>query len=178
VPDSSLSPAARPSAPSGVLVRRATVADRDDVWPLVRELPRHDPEREAFERSFGPLLAALDTYFAVAELPDDGVVGYLLANRHLTFASNGVVCRVEEVAVRPSHRRQGIGRVLLEAAEAWAAKVGARRVGLATGLSKEFYVSGGYVETAGFFTKHVDAPAAAADEEPGATWEPTRPAAG
>jgi GNAT superfamily N-acetyltransferase len=143
-----------------VLVRRAIVADRDAVWPLVLELPRHDPEREAYERSFGPLLAALDTYFAVAELPDDGVVGYLLANRHLTFASSGVVCRVEEVAVLPSHRRQGIGRLLLESAEEWAAEVGARRVGLATGLSKEFYVSGGYAETAGFFTKRVEASSA------------------
>ncbi|QJW37653.1 GNAT family N-acetyltransferase [Cellulosimicrobium protaetiae] len=156
--DSSLFPAPRPAAasPSGVLVRRAIVADRDDVWPLVLELPRHDPEREAFERSFGPLLAALDTYFAVAELPDHGVVGYLLANRHLTFGSNGVVCRVEEVAVLPTHRRQGIGRALLESAEGWAAEVGARRVGLATGLSKDFYVSGGYAETASFFTKHVE----------------------
>jgi len=165
VPDTSPtpgpSPERRPGDPSGVLVRRAIVADRDAVWPLVLQLPRHDPERTAFDRSFGPLLAALDTYFAVAELPDHGVVGYLLANRHLTFASNGVVCRVEEVAVEPSHRRRGIGRVLLESAEDWAVEVGARRVGLATGLSKDFYVAGGYVETAGFFTK----PLAARDED-------------
>ncbi|MFB7889554.1 GNAT family N-acetyltransferase [Cellulosimicrobium cellulans] len=163
----------RPSVPSGVLVRRAVVADRDDVWPLVLELPRHDPEREAFERSFGPLLAALDTYFAVAELPDRGVVGYLLANRHLTFASSGVVCRVEEVAVLPSHRRQGIGRLLLESAEEWAAEVGARRVGLASGLSKEFYVSGGYAETAGFFTKRVEAAASPASSGGEAPWAPS-----
>lgn len=162
----------RPSVPSGLLVRRAVVADRDDVWPLVLELPRHDPEREAFDRSFGPLLAALDTYFAVAELPDHGIVGYLLANRHLTFASNGVVCRVEEVAVLPAHRRRGVGHLLLESAEGWAAEVGARRVGLATGLSKEFYVSGGYAETAGFFTKRVEAQVSPAEAGGGAPWAP------
>ncbi len=155
--ESTPQPAPRPADPSGVLVRRATVADRDQVWPLVLELPHHDPERTPFERSFGPLLAALDTYFVVAELPDRGVVGYLLANRHLTFASRGTVCRVEEVAVAPAHRRQGVGRVLLRSAEEWATEVGACRVGLATGLSKEFYVAGGYVETAGFFTKPLEA---------------------
>ncbi|MFB8227168.1 GNAT family N-acetyltransferase [Cellulosimicrobium sp. NPDC055967] len=175
--DSSQFSRPRSASPSGVLVRRAVVADRDAVWPLVLELPRHDPEREAFERSFGPLLAALDTYFAVAELPDHGVVGYLLANRHLTFASSGVVCRVEEVAVLGPHRRQGIGRHLLESAEEWAAEVGARRVGLATGLSKEFYVSGGYAETAGFFTKRVEAPAAPAAAGGDAPWAPSPAAA-
>lgn len=134
-------------------MRRATVADRDQVWPLVLELPHHDPEREPFDRSFGSLLAALDTYFAVAEVPDTGVVGYLLANRHLSFGSSGTVCRVEEVAVAPGHRRQGVGRALLQGAEDWAVEVGARRVGLASGLSDGFYVAGGYEQTAGFFTK-------------------------
>ncbi|MBD8079500.1 GNAT family N-acetyltransferase [Cellulosimicrobium arenosum] len=133
-------------------VRRATVADRDALWELVHEIPRHDPARDAFDRSFGPLLRALDTRLVVAEL-DDRVVGYLLAAQHLTFASNGVVCRIEEIAVAPDARRRGVGRALLADAETWATGIGAARVGLASGMSREFYTSVGYTETAGFFTK-------------------------
>ena len=157
--DSSLpSPSAPPSEPpaadpTGVLVRRATVADRDDVWPLVAEMGPHEPERSAFDRSFGPLLAALDTFFAVAELPEHGVVGYVLANRHLGLAANGAVCRVEELAVAPDHRRHGLGRALLAAAEDWARDAGARRAGIATGVCPEFSLAAGYEQTAEFFTK-------------------------
>ena len=156
VSESPLSSALPSAGPSGVLVRRATVADRDAVWPLVPEMRLHQPERTAFDRSFGPLLAALDTFFAVAELPDDGVVGYVLANRHLSFAANGAVCRVEELVVSPGHRRLGLGRALLAAAEGWAEEAGALRAAIATGVCQEFSVAGGYTETAGFFTKPLD----------------------
>jgi GNAT superfamily N-acetyltransferase len=174
--DSTPQPAPRPADPSGVLVRRATVADRDQVRPLVLELPRHDPEREPFDRSFGSLLAALDTYFAVAEVPGAGVVGYVLANRHLSFVAGGTVCRVEEVAVAPGHRRRGVGGALLQGAEDWAVEVGARRVGLASGLSEAFYVAGGYEQTAGFFTKSVElavrAPSTTESQEFVPVWAP------
>ncbi|WP_454041356.1 N-acetyltransferase family protein [Cellulosimicrobium sp. Marseille-Q8652] len=139
--------------PTGVLVRRATVADRDAVRPLVPELRRDAPDATAFERSFGPLLAALDTWFAVAELPGAGVVAYVLANRHLSLAGSGVVCRVEELVVAPAHRRRGVGRALLAATEEWAVDAGARQAAIATEVCQEFSTAGGYSRTAGYFTK-------------------------
>ncbi len=136
------------------MVRRARVADREAVWPLVLQIPRRSPERTAFDRSFGPLLGALDTFFAVAETPDE-IVGYVLANRHLTFASNGPVTWVEEIVVTSDARRRGIGGQLLRAVEAWSGEHGAGRVTLATGLSKDFYRTNDYVEAAGYFAKDV-----------------------
>ncbi|WP_435738697.1 GNAT family N-acetyltransferase [Cellulosimicrobium sp. PMB13] len=145
-------PSVTDAGPTGVLVRRATVTDRDAVWPLVPEL-RSAPDRRAFDRSYGPLLGALDTWFAVAELPDEGVVGYVLANRYLSFAANGDVCRVEEVAVAPAHRRRGVGRALLASAEDWAIEAGAHQAAIATAVCQEFSTARGYTQTAGFFTK-------------------------
>jgi GNAT superfamily N-acetyltransferase len=157
VSESSLPPGSSVTGPdrgrAGVLVRRATVTDRDAVWPLVAELRPDAPERRAFDRSFGPLLGALDTWFAVAELPGEGVVGYVLANRHLSFAADGDVCRVEEVAVASAHRRRGVGRALLSSAEDWAVEAGAARAAIATAVCEEFSTAHGYTRTAGFFTK-------------------------
>ncbi|MCB7138176.1 GNAT family N-acetyltransferase [Cellulosimicrobium marinum] len=151
--DSSLPPGAPPRDATGVLVRRATVADRDAVRALVPALGREEPEPRAFDASFGPLLAALDTYLAVAELPHAGVVGYVLANRHLSLAENGAVCRVEEVAVDPAHRRGGLGRALLDAAETWAAEAGARRVGIVAGRCRELALATGHERTAEYFSR-------------------------
>ncbi|GII98791.1 ribosomal protein S18 acetylase RimI-like enzyme [Sediminihabitans luteus] len=155
MPDLSTDPAPAASL-DDLLVRRATIGDRDAVWPLVQEIPGDEPDRAAYDRSFGPLVSALDTYLVVAEDPTEGLVGYLLANYHRTMAAGGTVVWVEEVAVLPDVRGRGVGRALVAAAETWSRSVGAVRMSLATPLSGDFYRALGYREDATYFTTDLD----------------------
>ena len=142
-----------PSAEPVVVVRRAGVDDLDAVWPLARDFATSfTPQREPFEATFGALLRLPDALLLVVERASD-VVGYLLAHRHPTFLANAPVVWVEEVAVDASVRGQGLGRLLMTAAEWWAAESGAAYVSLASRRSGEFYAALGYEDSATFYKK-------------------------
>ncbi|WP_353707392.1 GNAT family N-acetyltransferase [Cellulosimicrobium sp. ES-005] len=137
----------------GVAVRGARPDDAAAVWPLVVAFaPSFVPESAAFDASFATLLADDDALVLVAEA-GDAVVGYLVAHRHATLFANAPVGRVEEVMVDDDARRRGIGRLLVEAAEDWAAATGAAYVALATRRAAPFYAALGYDNTAAFFRK-------------------------
>jgi len=137
----------------GVAVRGALPDDADAVWRLVVAFATSFvPERASFDASFASLLADDDVLVLVAEVGDD-VVGYLVAHRHATLFANAPVGWVEEVMVDDAARRRGIGRLLMEAAEVWAAAAGAAYVALATRRAAPFYAALGYDESAAFFRK-------------------------
>lgn len=79
--------------------------------------------------------------------------GYLLGFRHLTFYANGPVGWVEEIIVRHQDRGQGLGRVVMNAFEQWAAEQGCALVALATRQAAPFYHALGYEESATYFRK-------------------------
>jgi GNAT superfamily N-acetyltransferase len=86
--------------------------------------------------------------------------GYLLGFRHLTFYANGPVGWVEEVVVRDQDRGRGIGRVLMDAFEQWAAAEACTLIALATRRAAPFYRALGYEESAAYFRKVlIDPPA-------------------
>ena len=62
---------------------------------------------------------------------------------------------VEEIMVREEFRRNGIGELLMEDFERWAASKNCRLVALATRRAAEFYESLGYAESATYFRKIV-----------------------
>ncbi|NDO90326.1 GNAT family N-acetyltransferase [Cellulosimicrobium composti] len=133
-------------------VRAALPDDADGVWRLVVAFATSFvPERASFDASFVSLLADDDALVLVAEVGDD--VGYLVAHRHATLFANAPVGWVEEVMVDDAARRRGTGRLLMEAAEEWAAAAGAAYVALATRRAAPFYTALGYDESAAFFRK-------------------------
>lgn len=137
-----------------IAVRRAVLADGAPVWPLARDFATSfRPQRSAFEATFAGLINRDDTLVLVAEAANRGVVGYLLANQHGTFLANGPVVWVEEVMVRDDARREGLGRALMQAAEHWAATVGAAYVSLASRRAGDFYLRLGYEDSARFYKK-------------------------
>lgn len=143
-----------PMADHRVVVRDAAAGDRDDVWELARDFATSFvPERAAFEDSFARLLTAAHTLLLVAEVPGQGVAGYLLANSHTTFLANGPVAWVEEVMVDEGARRMGVGRRLMEYAENWAQSIGAAYLALASRRAGDFYVALGYEGSATFYKK-------------------------
>jgi GNAT superfamily N-acetyltransferase len=135
-------------------VRAARAGDRDQVWPLARELATSfRPERTAFDGMFGMLLTDPDTLLLVAEIPEGEIRGYLLAFRHPAFHANGAVAWVEEVMVSDRSRRAGVGRRLMASAEQWARSGGAAYLALATRRAASFYRALGYEDSAVYFRK-------------------------
>ena len=111
-------------------------------------------ERGAFEQAFAELLTHPEAFLGVAEA-DGKVAGYVLGFDHLTFFANGRVAWVEEVMVAESFRRQGVGRHLMGAFEAWATAREAKMIALATRRASGFYEALGYEESAAYFRKRL-----------------------
>lgn len=129
------------------------MGDLDTIYALLQEFAlSFSPEEAAFVESARHLLTDEAALLAVAEI-EERVVGYCLGFDHYTFYANGRVAWVEEITVQAAHRRAGIGRMLMQHFEAWAAKRGSKLVALATRRASFFYRALGYEETATCFRK-------------------------
>jgi GNAT superfamily N-acetyltransferase len=96
--------------------------------------PSWDPERarEAIADAIADPTAAV----LVAEHRGE-LLGLCTAYLELNSVRFGPRCWVEDLAVSPEHRSQGVGGELLDAAEAWARERGATHLELDTGLARE-----------------------------------------
>jgi GNAT superfamily N-acetyltransferase len=150
-------------------VTQARAGDADDVARLAAELAMSFEFSPASFRENYPALLAEDGACLLLAVSGHESVGYLLGFRHLTFYANGPVGWVEEVVVRDQDRGRGIGRVLMDAFEQWAAAEGCTLVALATRRAAPFYRALGYEESAAYFRKVlIDPPAGrTAGELPG-----------
>jgi len=134
-------------------IRRAEAGDAEGVGGLAAELARSFEFRlESFRVSY-PALLAEDGACLLLAVDGQHSVGYLLGFRHLTFYANGPVGWVEEIVVRRQDRGQGIGRMLVNAFEDWAADQGCALIALATRRAAPFYHALGYEESATYFRK-------------------------
>ena len=136
-------------------IRQAEPQDSRAAFQLARAFATSFAvEQAAFERAFAELLTHPDAFLAVAEA-DGEVAGYVLGFDHLTFFANGRVAWVEEIMVSETFRRQGVGRRLMEAFEAWAAGREAKMIALATRRAGDFYMALRYEESAAYFRKRL-----------------------
>jgi GNAT superfamily N-acetyltransferase len=134
-------------------IRLAQHADAEAVFALAKPFATSFVvEAQAFHRSFSILLASPQAHLAVAETAQQ-LVGYVLGFHHETFFANGRVAWVEEITVSESLRRHGIGQLLMQEFEAWAAARGCKLVALATRRAAAFYQALGYEESAVYFRK-------------------------
>jgi GNAT superfamily N-acetyltransferase len=141
-------------------IRQAEFGDVDEVARLAAELGMSFEFSPASFRENYPALLAQDGACLLLAVSGHESIGYLLGFRHLTFYANGPVGWVEEVVVRDEDRGQGIGRVLMDAFEQWAAAQGCALVALATRRAAPFYLALGYEESATYFRKVLVTPAA------------------
>ncbi len=127
-------------------LRQATRDDVAGITQLVGHLGY--PTDEAAMR------ARLDAIFAIPErltlLATDGdaLVGLAGGLLDRSYEFDGYVCRLTGLVVDPSHHGQGIGTLLLDAVENWAADHGAAMVTLNCGTWRDaahcFYERRGY----------------------------------
>lgn len=73
----------------------------------------------------------------VAEAQAGELVGLVTAYLDLNSIRFGPRCWIEDLAVDPARRSEGIGAALLEAAKVWASEHGATHLELDTGLARE-----------------------------------------
>ena len=151
-------------------IRRAKSSDKPALLRLARAFATSFAvEQAAFERSFDELLTYPGAFLAVAEAnkaeankaeankaeAGEEVAGYVLGFDHPSFFANGRVAWVEEIMVTEAFRRQGIGRDLMEAFEAWANERGVKQIALATRRAANFYEALGYEASAVYFRKRL-----------------------
>jgi GNAT superfamily N-acetyltransferase len=146
------------------VVRRAESADVSAIVALYFEVAdevvdreptfRRVPDRAAVERRYAARVEEAERTVLVAVV-DQAVVGFADAvlNRHEargSYHAPGIDAYVEELIVTSEHRRQGIGRALMQGVEAWARDVEARMVVVDTHvmntIARALYASMAYRE--------------------------------
>ncbi len=136
-----------------VSVRKATTEDADVLFGLVKAYATSFiPNFDAFQESLKHLLDDESAWLSVAE-SEGALVGYMLGFDHYTLYANGRVSWIEELMVDEQHRRQGVGRVLMDEFDRWARSRGSMLVGVATRRAAQFYSALGYKESAGYFSR-------------------------
>jgi GNAT superfamily N-acetyltransferase len=128
------------------MIRPAAANDLNEVFGLACQLSsKFIIELPAFEKAFSQLLVSEDVYLNVIE-ESGKTIGYLLGWSRLAFYSNGPVGWVQEIVIQPSHRRRGMGQLLMNDFERWMSLRGGRLVSLTTRGAPEFYLALGYTE--------------------------------
>jgi GNAT superfamily N-acetyltransferase len=121
----------------GFLVREATPGEEDQVigmYEWLFEPPGHRPPGWRAERAVSRLREAIDSEDSAVLVceRDDRFVGLCTVYLDLNSVRYGRRCWVEDLAVDPDLRSQGIGATLLDAAGDWARERGATHLGLYT----------------------------------------------
>ncbi len=140
-----------------ITIRDATTADASSIAGLMSELGYPTAESEMRER-----LAAIEvdasyrTFVAQVGAAVVGVAGVGLAPY---YERNGTYGRILVLSIGEAHRRSGLGRALVEAAEAWAASRGASAMLVNTAHHRQnahqFYAGMGYASTGLRFVKEL-----------------------
>ncbi|HMC03784.1 MAG TPA: GNAT family N-acetyltransferase [Cellulomonadaceae bacterium] len=137
-------------------IRLARPDDREAIWRLLNDLViTFPPERAAFDPTLDEILARPDMLVLVADAPDLGVVGYLVASCRASLIANGLEVWVAELIADARVRRTGVGRALMARAEDWAREQGAAQVTLATSRAHDFYRALDYDGFATYFRKRL-----------------------
>jgi GNAT superfamily N-acetyltransferase len=143
---------------SAVTIRDATDADSSSIAGLISELGYPTTESDMRAR-----LAAIDadpncrTLVAEVSATVVGVAGIGLAPY---YERNGIYGRLLVLSVTAAHRRNGLGRALVEEAETWAGDRGASAMLVNTAHHREnahaFYSGMGYQSTGLRFVKALE----------------------
>ena len=135
-------------------VRRATPADAESVFALVRQLgATFVPVRAAFDVSLAAILDDEDALLLVGEADDGTVQGYALTTITRLLSTNGPSAQLQEIAVDESARGLDLGTMLVHEVEAECIARGVRQLTVAARRAGGFYDILGYSQRAEFMRR-------------------------
>jgi GNAT superfamily N-acetyltransferase len=122
-------------------IRPAQAADEEPVLAMYEWLfdpPGRRPRGWEPDRARAVLAGALDSPDSAVLVAEDGgeLVGFCTAYMTLESVRFGRRCWVEELAVHPGRRSEGIGARLLAEARSWAAERGATHLKLDSSVDR------------------------------------------
>lgn len=141
-----------------ITIRDADSGDLEALTGLMTDLgyPATLPE---FTIRFENISAHPD-YRTIVAVSGDEIVGFAGLQRNIFYEMNGNYLRILVFVVKKSARKLGIGKILIEAAEAWAREQGLHTVVISSGNRAEreaahiFYQKQGYaIKSSGFVKK-------------------------
>ena len=134
-------------------IRDAKENDITSLFPLVQDFATSfKVEEDKFKSAFQSLVENTDAKILIAQESDE-TIGYCLGFIHHTFYANGKVAWLEEIMVPQSHRRSGVGEILMKHYENWAASEDAKLNALATRRASKFYEAIEYEASATYYRK-------------------------
>jgi GNAT superfamily N-acetyltransferase len=122
-------------------VRPARIDEAATIVPLYEWLfapPGSRPDAWDERRAEVALRQAIESHDSVVLVADDGgaLIGFLTGYQDLHSVRFGYRAWVEDFAVEPKRRSQGVGKAMLEAAKAWARERGATHLELDSALAR------------------------------------------
>lgn len=140
-----------------VPVRRAVASDADGIATCLAALGYGTPAALVAERLAAFDASVADTVWVAGDAAGTSLLGVASAHALPMFHVTGQLVRLTALAVRPEAQGRGVGRALVDAVEAWAWSVGARRIEVTSGDHRPgahaFYVRCGYAEDERRFIK-------------------------
>src|SRR5919198_398167 len=123
-------------------IREALSEEVDEVLAMYKWLfvpPGSRPPRWDEGHAHTALIEAIVSPESAVLVAEEGeaLVGFCTAYLDLNSVRFGRRCWVEELAVDPKRRSEGIGKALLDAAKEWARGAGADHLELDSGLGRE-----------------------------------------
>lgn len=145
---------------SDVTIREARVSDAEAIARLTKQLG-YEVDPSGLADRLSRILTRSDQQFLIADGPGESI-GWVHMVRWEIVETDAFVM-IAGLVVDRDHRKQGIGRMLLEQAEAWAASQGCSLVRLWSSSTRTaahaFYEHVGYtnIKTQYSFLKSLDA---------------------
>jgi GNAT superfamily N-acetyltransferase len=126
---------------ASAIVRFARKGEEDRILPAYEWLfapPGRRPQGWDPNSAAAALAEAIASSSSSVLVAENGteIVGLCTVYLELNSVRFGQRCWVEDLAVHPDHRSQGIGGALLDAAEDWARRAGATHLELDTGVAR------------------------------------------
>ena len=144
-----------------VAIRTATIGDSAAVARLVSSLG-YPTSCEQMRKRLESILGAED-YGTLLACEDDQIVGFIGTRVGPLYEDDGLYGQIMALSVAVDHQRRGIGRMLVQAAEAGLAARGVHVLIVTSGNQRAdahaFYEKNGYLFTGRRYKKVVEAPA-------------------
>lgn len=124
-------------AEGSVVVRKCWPTDFSRIIPLLEQLwPTATFDTSALHRTLTDAMVSPRQLYLCAAV-GERLVGFGSLSFKYNLWVGGVQASIDELVVDVMYRRQGVGRLLLEALESAARKEGANRIVLVSGLQRE-----------------------------------------